>query len=328
MKFALVVVAGLGLSASFVGKVLAADVPLPNVVVIYTDDQGYGDISATNPRSRFQTPNLDRLAAEGMVFTDGHSSDTVCTPSRYSLLTGRYSWRTTLKRGVLGSDGDCLIAKDRMTVASLFQYNGYQTAMFGKWHLQMQFPGTFGKRDWTQPITDGPNEHGFDHFFGIPASMNFGVLAFVENSHVVQPPSLWTHKKSSRGRDTFRFMPPYDTHRQSKTDIEVAPSFRDDICLKVCTEKTVEFIERQSGSAKSGSPFFVYFALNSPHLPHCTSPEFIGKSKVGAYGDFMMETDHRVGEVLEALDQHGLTDNTLVFFSSDNGAENGYDKRL
>ena len=113
----------------------------PNIVVIYTDDQGYGDMSALNPKSKFQTPNLDRLAHEGMVFTDGHCADTVCTPSRYALLTGRYSWRTSLKSGVLHAEGDCLIAKDRMTVASLLKENGYQTAMFGKWHLQMKFPG-------------------------------------------------------------------------------------------------------------------------------------------------------------------------------------------
>jgi arylsulfatase A len=300
----------------------------PNIIFIYTDDQGYGDMSALNPQSKFQTPNLDRLAHEGMIFTDGHCADTVCTPSRYALMTGRYAWRTSLKSGVLHAEGDCLIAKARMTVASLLKKNAYQTAMFGKWHLQMKFPGSVGKRDWTQPITDGPNEHGFDEFFGIPASMNYGVLTFIENTHVAEAPSLWTHKKPSKEHDTFRFMPPYDAERQHADDIEVAPGFRDDICLKVCTEKTVDYIASHAASAKAGKPFFIYLALNSPHLPHCAAPEFVGKSKVDAYGDFMLETDYRVGQVLAALDKHGLAADTLVFQSSDNGPENGYAQRF
>lgn len=308
--------------------VWAADPARPNIVVIYTDDQGYGDMSALNPKSKFETPNLDRLAHEGMIFTDGHCADTVCTPSRYALMTGRYAWRTSLKSGVLHAEGDCLIAKERMTVASLLKQNGYRTAMFGKWHLQMKFPGSVGKRDWSQPITDGPTEHGFEEFFGIPASMNYGVLTFIENQHVTDPPSLWTHRKQMKEHHTFRFMPPYDAERQDAGDIEIAPSFRDDICLKVCAEKTVDYIARHAAEAKAGKPFFIYLALNSPHLPHCAAPEFVGKSKVDAYGDFMLETDHRVGQVLAALDQHGLARHTLVFQSSDNGPETGYAERI
>ena len=300
----------------------------PNIVVIYTDDQGYGDMSALNPEAKFQTPNLDRLAREGLLFTDGHCADTVCTPSRYALLTGRYSWRTSLKSGVLHADGDCLIAKDRMTVASLLKANGYQTAMFGKWHLNMQFPGTKGKRDWSQPITDGPTERGFDTYYGIPASMNYGVLTFIDNNRVTERPTLWTRKKNDPASHAFRFIPPYDQAPRSPADVEVAPSFRDDICLKVFTEKTVAYIARQAAEAKSGSPFFIYLALNSPHLPLCASSEFTGKSKAGAYGDFMLETDFRVGEILAALDQHRLADNTLVLQTSDNGAETAYRERI
>lgn len=306
----------------------ATDAPRPNIVVIYTDDQGYGDMSTLNPKSKFQTPNLDRIAREGMIFTDGHCADTVCTPSRYALMTGRYAWRTSLKSGVLHAEGDCLIAKERMTVASMLKQNGYRTAMFGKWHLQMKFPGSVGKRDWSQPITDGPTEHGFDDFFGIPASMNYGVLTFIENQHVTDPPSLWTHRKQMKEHHTFRFMPPYDAERQGARDIEIAPSFRDDICLKVCAEKTVDYIARYAAEAKAGKPFFIYLALNSPHLPHCAAPEFAGKSKVDAYGDFMLETDHRVGQVMAALDEHGLARDTLVFQSSDNGPETGYAERI
>jgi arylsulfatase A len=191
----------------------------------------------------------------------------------------------------------------------------------------MEFPGRAGKRDWTQAITQGPNEHGFDHFFGIPASMNYGVLTFIENTHVTEAPSLWTQKKRDPHQDTFRFLPPY-APEPSKGAIEVAPSFRDDICLRICVEKTLAYIADHAETAKTGKPFFIYLALNSPHLPHCPAPEFVGRSNVGAYGDFLLETDYRVGQVLDALDQHGLTPNTLVFQSSDNGAENGYAKRL
>ena len=306
----------------------AAEKPRPNIVVIYTDDQGYGDMSALNPQAKFPTPHLDRLAREGIVFTDGHSADTVCTPSRYALLTGRYAWRTSLKSGVLHADGPCLIAKDRMTVASLLKGQGYHTAIIGKWHLQMKFPGTIGQRDWTQPITEGPTERGFDYFFGIPASMNYGVLTYVENTGVTDPPSLWTRKKQDKERNTFRFMPPYDAERQGPEDIEIAPSFRDDACLRITTEKAVAYLAGRAPAAKAGTPFFLYLPLNSPHLPHSVAPEFVGQSRVGAYGDFMMETDHRIGQVLAALDENGLTPNTLVFLSSDNGAETGYAPRL
>ncbi len=300
----------------------------PNIVMIYTDDQGYGDMTALNPQSKIPTPHLDRIAREGLLFTDGHCADTVCTPSRYALLTGRYAWRTSLKKGVLHAEGDCLIAPGRVTVASLLKAGGYRTAMFGKWHLNMKFPGTVGHRDWSQPITDGPTAHGFDEFFGIPASMNYGVLTFIANDHVTDPPSRWTHRKQIREHNTFRFMPPYDATPQSDADIEIAPSFRDDICLKVCTEKTVDYIAHHADEAKAGEPFFIYLALNSPHLPHCAAPEFAGTSKVDAYGDFMLETDHRVGQVLAALDKYGLTRDTLVIQSSDNGPETGYAERL
>ena len=178
---------------------LAALAGKPNIVLIYTDDQGYGDVSAQNPNAKFRTPNLDRLAREGMTFTDGHSADTVCTPSRYGLLTGRYCWRTRLKRGVLGAEGPCLIENGRMTLASLLRDNGYQTAMIGKWHLGMQFVGKPGQgRDWSKPFIDGPIEKGFERFYGflggethqnfssvrvIPAALNHSILHQIVNHH-------------------------------------------------------------------------------------------------------------------------------------------------
>ncbi len=175
----------------------------PNVIVIYVDDMGYGDASCLNPQAKFKTPNIDRLAVEGMTFTDGHSPDTVCTPSRYGLLTGRYSWRTTMKRGVMGAEGKCLIADGRMTLASFLRDNGYATAMVGKWHLGMDFPGTKGDRDWSKPTVDMPLDKGFDYFWGIPASMNYGVLAWFEGRMAKVPPMLFTRKNRIKLRLTI-----------------------------------------------------------------------------------------------------------------------------
>jgi arylsulfatase A len=307
---------------------------IPNILIIYTDDQGYGDVSALNPNAKFRTPNIDRIANEGLVFTDGHSSDAVCSPSRYSLLTGRYSWRTSLKKGVLGADGPCLIEKDRMTIASLLKDNGYNTGMVGKWHLQMEFEGKLGKdRDWSKPFTDGPIKKGFEYFFGIPASMNYGVLTYLENDKVLDPAVLWTIKKPNTNPRTYkngnpadyRMTPPYENKPGEGSGwIEVAPSFNDELVLETFAEKAVKYINRSAEEANNGKPFFLYLALTSPHLPHCTHPDFQGRSNCGNYGDFMEETDYRVGQVLDALKENGLEENTLVIFSSDNGAESNY----
>ncbi|WP_220763923.1 arylsulfatase [Flavobacterium sp. UMI-01] len=297
----------------------------PNIVIIYTDDQGYGDVSALNPEAKFKTPNMDRLVHEGLTFTDGHSSDAVCTPSRYSLLTGCYSWRTSLKKDVLHADGPCLIEKGRMTIASLLRDKGYNTAMIGKWHLQMEFVGDEkGGRDWSKPFTDGPVEKGFDYFFGIPASMNYGILTYLENDRVLEPPTLFTKKKLDVTPRTYRMTPPYETEKK-KGYVEVAPSFNDELVLETLTNKAVEYIGKSAADYKKGKPFFLYLPLTSPHLPHCTHPDFQGKSNCGNYGDFMQETDYRVGQVLDALKANGLEENTLVLFSSDNGAETNYE---
>jgi arylsulfatase A len=306
---------------------LGAAEPRPNILVIYTDDQGFGDASCYNPQSKIQTPNLDKLAAGGMRFTDAHCSDSVCTPSRYSLLTGRYSWRTTLKRGVFGAEQPCLIADGRMTLASLCRDHGYATAMVGKWHLGMDFPGDEGARDWSQPVKDMPLDKGFDYFFGIPASLNYGVLAWFEGRFAKVPPTVFTKKKPNQlNPGDYRIMPPYEPKLTGNL-MEVAPDFVDAQCLTRFTDKAIEYIHGRA-KATDGNPFFLYLAYTSPHLPVIPLEQFRGKSGCGAYGDFMMETDWHIGRVMEALEAAGITRNTLIVFSSDNGPENPWRKRI
>ncbi len=299
--------------------------PKPNVILIYTDDQGFGDMSALNPDSKFQTPHLDRLAREGVLFTDGHSSDTVCTPSRYGLLTGRYNWRTTLKRGVFGAEVKGLIEDGRMTVASLLRDNGYRTAMVGKWHLGMDFPGEQDNRDWTQPVKDMPLDKGFDYFYGIPASLNYGVLAWFEGRFAKVPPTLFTKKKPNQiALSDYRIAPPYESEL-SKGLMEVAPDFIDSECLTRFTDKSIEWIAGHT--QKSDEPFFLYLPYTSPHKPVIPLPEFRGQGEAGAYGEFMIETDHHIGRLMAYLDEAGLADDTMIIFSSDNGPETTWKER-
>jgi arylsulfatase A len=307
----------------------------PNVIVIYTDDQGYGDASCLNPKAKFQTPNLDRLANEGIAFTNGHSPDTVCTPSRYGLLTGRYCWRTEKKTGVMGAEGTCLIADDRMTLASLLRDEGYDTAMVGKWHLGMDFPGdSYRDRDWSQPVQNMPLDKGFDYFFGIPASLNYGVLAWFDGRHAKVPPTVFTAKKPNDRHPDYRIMPPYQDSPEETQKVvgtkgmEIAPDFIDNQCLTRFTDKAIEWMNEKAGGAKKGEPFFLYLPFTSPHYPVCPLPEFWGKGNAGGYGEFVIETDHHVGRILDFLEESGLDENTMIIFSSDNGPEKTWQQRI
>jgi arylsulfatase A len=307
----------------------------PNVLIIYTDDQGFGDASCLNPDAKFQTPNLDRLAAEGISFTNGHSSDSVCTPSRYGLLTGRYAWRTSLKKGVMGAEGKCLIDDTRTTLASLLRGQGYRTAMVGKWHLGMDFPGTdFRDRDWTKPTLDMPLDKGFDDFFGIPASLNYGVLAWFNGRYAKTPPTVFTAKKPNERHEDYRIMPPYQSTPQAteqvlgKRGMEVAPDFIDNQCLTRFTDRAIDWIRTHAAGSDSGKPFFLYLPLTSPHYPVCPLPAFHGKGACGGYGEFVIETDDHVGRILRFLTDSGLHENTLIVFTSDNGPENSWKNRV
>jgi arylsulfatase A len=271
----------------------------PNIVYILCDDLGYGDVQSLNPtRGKIATPHIDRLAAEGMQFTDAHSGSSVCTPTRYGILTGRYAWRTRLQSGVLNGMSPPLIAADRMTVAVLLKKHGYETAIVGKWHLGLEF----AKSPWTDPIKDGPVQHGFDYFYGISASLDMPPFVYIKNDRVTEIPN------------------------ETKRWVRSGPAGKDFEAVNVLpdlTRKAVEYISARGASRQknggAATPFFLYLAFTSPHTPILPTDDWQGKSGLGAYGDFVMETDWAVGQVLASLDAFGLADNTLVIFTSDNG---------
>jgi arylsulfatase A len=270
----------------------AAEPSKPNIVIILADDLGYGDVQCLNPqRGKIATPHIDRLAAQGMTFTDAHTSSSVCTPTRYSLLTGRYNWRTHLQSSVLYGYSPPLIAADRLTVPALLKQNGYHTACIGKWHLGMGLP----EGQPSPKITNGPTTRGFDSYFGIAASLDMPPFAFIENDCFTEP--LTTTKKWQRTG-------------------AAAAGFEAVDVLPILARKSTDYIATQ---AKSGNPFFLYLPLTSPHTPILPSKEWQGKSGIGPYGDFVMQTDWAVGEVMAALEKAGATPNTLVIFTSDNG---------
>lgn len=287
---------------SFGARAAAAD--QPNIIFILADDLGYGDVQALNPNSTIPTPNMNRLVAEGMSFTDAHTPSAVCTPTRYGLLTGRYCWRSKLKRGVINGYGAPVIDMDRITVADLLKSKGYRTGIIGKWHLGLDYAKKEdGKTiDYSKPITNGPNDLGFDYSYIIPASLDFPPYIYLENHQPTQVPEVDQPKQS---------FPAYLRNGPRSSDLVM------ENCLDDLTGKSVSFVKDH---AKNDDPFFLYFPLTAPHKPVLPHPRFRGKSKLGPYGDFVMQVDWTVGEVLDAIDDAGIADNTLVFFSSDNGS--------
>ncbi len=295
------------MSIGLISPSAAATAP-PNIVYILCDDLGYGDVHCLNAQGKIATPNMDRIAAGGMTFTDAHSSSAVCTPTRYSILTGRYNWRSHMKKGVLNGYSPRLIEPDRITVAAFLKAQGYATGCIGKWHLGMNWPQNDGgaagasdnpqKVDFTRPIEGGPVSLGFDYFHGISASLDMPPYVFIENDRVTVLPTVekeWIRKGPAA---------------ENFEAIDVLPAL---------TGKAVDYIKGRAAAAKSGTPFFLYLPLNSPHTPILPTKEWQGKSGLNDYGDFVMQTDATVGAVLDALDQQGLAENTLVIFTSDNG---------
>lgn len=276
----------------------------PNIVYILADDLGYGDVSCLNTDSKIQTPNIDSIAKGGMIFTDAHSGSAVCTPTRYGILTGRYCWRSRLKSGVLMGYSPHLIEQGRTTVASMLKNLGYHTGCIGKWHLGWNWAKKSDKPedvDYSKPITFGPNSNGFDYSFCIPASLDMAPYVYVENNRVTAPPDRVTDAVGGKK---------YSRKGPIGADCELI-----DVLPKL-TEKSVGYIDRRGEDDK---PFFLYFPLTAPHTPILPTKEFHGKSKTNEYGDFVLQVDWTVGQVLKALKRNGLEDNTLVIFTSDNG---------
>ena len=297
----------------------------PNFVYILADDLGYGDVRCLNPNGKIPTPHMDRLAAGGMRFTDAHSSSAVCTPTRYGLLTGRYNWRSRLKSGVQGGLSPDLIEPGRPTVASFLKGQGYHTTCIGKWHLGFDWqrqPGTppFNdqiqkteegwRADFTKPFAGGPLAVGFDTYFGIAASLDMVPYAFLENDHVTQVPTLEKSFPMMAGREK----------KGGNTRLgPAAADFEAENVLPELTKRAVGYIKSRAQDAKNGKPFFLYMPLNSPHTPIVPSAEWRGKSGINPYADFVMQTDATLGSILDALQEAGLNDNTVVVMTSDNG---------
>jgi arylsulfatase A len=290
----------------------------PNFVVILADDFGVGDIQAHYPENKILTPSLDKLVQQGMSFTDAHSASAVCTPTRYGLLTGRYAWRTQLQEWVIACYEPPLIEADRLTLPGYLKQYGYRTACIGKWHLGLNWAGETANRrlearnalknenwDFTKPIPGGPTERGFDYYFGTHVP-NFPPFTFVENDHVVDQPTAKYIYDPAEGV----VMP------KSFAGSPMAPGWRFDQILPEITSRAIDYIKQQ---AKLDAPFFLYFSMTSPHEPVVPTEDFRGKSGIAPIADFVMETDWSAGQIIQAIDDAGIAENTMVIFTADNG---------
>jgi len=315
--------------------VLAAHFPAnaqdkPNIVYILADDMGYGDVGANHPESKISTPNIDRLAEQGLRFTDAHSPSSVCTPTRYAIMTGTYPWRSRLPVGVLRGYGRALIPQGSFTVSTFLQQQGYHTAVIGKWHLGLDWAIKGNHRtviepesplmneyglisdmnpayiDFSRPPAGGPLSLGFDYSFILPASLDMEPYCFLEQDTLTELPTAYTPGNDLNTGYTGAFW------RAGK----MAPSFRFDQVLPMVTEKAVQHIQQR---AQRREPFFLYLPLPAPHTPWLPTDAYRGTSAAGDYGDFVQQVDDAVGRILKAIDSLGIAQNTLVVFTSDNG---------
>ena len=309
----------LSVLAICLGSFSFAEASSPNIVYILADDMGYGDVQCLNQeRGKIATPHMDQVAAEGMTFTDAHTTSSVCTPTRYGIMTGRYNWRTRLQWHVLNGYGLPLIPTDRVTVPSFLGNSGYTTAMIGKWHLGLEIPTIDGKQakpagglrqkmkkgafpteelsniDWKGTIKGGPVDLGFDSWFGITASLDF-------------PPYVWIRDRNWIGEGNY-----------AKAFARPGPASEDFEAIEVLDKLAAESVQYIS-DYQSDKPFFIYMPLPSPHTPIVPTKKWQGKSGIGRYGDYMMQTDDLVGQVVKALDAKGISENTLLIVTSDNG---------
>ncbi|MCP5534847.1 MAG: arylsulfatase [Akkermansiaceae bacterium] len=291
----------LGLSAG-----ISSAAQKPNIIVILADDMGVDSVAALNDKLGIQTPHLDTLTSQGITFSDAHSGSAVCTPTRYGVLTGRYSWRSRLKQGIVGEWERPLIEEDRLTLPAMLKKVGYHTACIGKWHLGWNWPkkgGGFTTKlsevDFSRKIEGGPTGRGFDYYFGddIP---NWQPFVWIENGKTQGIPDT---------RLTF------PAHYHSSNGIGVK-GWKLEAVLPEITKRSVNYIDQQ---AKTENPFFLYFSMTSPHTPIAPSEPFKGKSGISDYADFLMETDWCVGQIMDAVERNGIADNTLLIFTTDNG---------
>lgn len=297
----------------------------PNIILALIDDLGYGDISCLNPGSKIKTPNVDRLATQGMTCTDAHASSAVCSPSRYALLTGRYNWRSRLKFAVLPGTSPPLIEQGRLTLPEMLRQSGYRTACVGKWHLGMEWQsipgvtpgwGLFDKisqrEDWgleyTKPIKNGPNAKGFDYFYGMTASLDQPPYLWIEND---MPQSIPTR---TIGSDDCDHSTPSSKFLYDKGP--AAEDFDLQQAVPTCDAKVLELVDEYADEDK---PFFIYYPSLAVHGPLFPAEEFTGKSEIGPYGDFVMQVDDFIGKLMDKLEEKGIADNTILIFTSDNG---------
>lgn len=306
-----------GLLFTIVFAAFSVSAKHPNIIVILADDMGFGDVRALNPKSKIPTPGLDQLAAEGAAFLDAHTPSSVCTPTRYGLLAGRYCWRTRLKRGVLNGYGEPLILPDRLLMSGFLKRHGYYTGMVGKWHLGLGFhkrpdrPAKKGKGrskvdgshfDFTKPLNDGPHTKGFDYSFIIPASLDFPPYVYIRDGKLTRQPTV---AQKAQGFPAYL--------RQG----ERSPDLNPEDCLDDLLKEAQGFVKRR---AQKEQPFFLYFPLTAPHKPVLPHPRFVGATKVGPYGDFVKQVDYTVGALVKTVDDLGLKENTMIVYTSDNGS--------
>ena len=302
----------------------------PNIIYILADDLGYGDVSVYYPQGKISTPHIDRLALEGMRFTDAHSPSGVSTPTRYGIMTGSYCWRSELKTGVLQGYGRSLMNNNKYTVASLLKEQGYTTAVIGKWHLGLDWQLKNGQEfsvdqlearyktgrivsdlppdiiDFSKPPQNGPLSFGFDYSYILPASLDMQPYCYLRNDTLTAPLTGFTEGndlntgaigafwRAGLMAEDFDFM-------------DVLPNF---------TRQAIQYIHE---NAEKRQPFFLYFPMPAPHTPWLPTDEFIGRSGAGSYGDFVTMTDHIVGQILEVVKKAGIEDNTVIILTSDNG---------
>ena len=303
---------------------------LPNIVFILADDLGYGDVACYNSESKVPTPNLDRLATEGLRFTDAHSPATVCTPARYSFLTGRMAFRTGMKGVFTGVGGPCMIEEGRLTLPEMLRKSGYTTALMGKWHVGMTFLDKEGQAitqggvqgvkriDYSRSIPDGPVNRGFDHFFGtVCCPTTDWLYAFIEGDRIPVPPAGPLDRSK---------LPGHAYSRDCRGGL-IAPGYDMEEIDMIFLGKSERFLEEHV-KATPEKPFFLFHSAQAVHLPSFAGKDFRGKTKAGPHGDFIFEFDAVVGRLMAKLEELGVADNTLVMVSSDNGPEVGTSVRM